>query len=142
MIRAVLDTNVLISAAVVKGGNPDRIVRQPPNPFEWLTSEYILSEVANVLSRKHIQGKYGNRVTPKRQQRFLKTARTVATVVEVTSSVSAVPDDLKDNPILACGKDGGADYIVTGDRHLLKLGRFEGIQIVTPAEFLATLRSQ
>ena len=45
----------------------------------------------------------------------------------------------KDNPILACAVEGGADYIVTGDRDLLVLERFQGIPIISPAAFAAVL---
>ncbi len=55
------------------------------------------------------------------------------------SYLSAVSKDLKDNPILACAVDGGADYVISGDRHLLELGIFEEIRVVTPAEFLEIL---
>ena len=139
MIRSVLDTNVLVSAVIKKGGKPYRIISQVLVRFEWLTCDFILNELVEVLRRKHIQIKYRSRVTPKRCARFLEMARTIATVVEVKTDVSAVAADLKDNPVLACAKDGQANYVVTGDAHLLKLEAFEGIKIVTPAQFLDIL---
>jgi predicted nucleic acid-binding protein len=47
-----------------------------------------------------------------------------------------VKDDLTDNRILECAETGRSEYLVTGDKHLLKLGQFAATRIVTPAEFL------
>jgi len=66
----------------------------------------------------------------------------IAMTIAVKSVVSAVTQDAKDNPILACGVDGMADYVVTGDRHLLDMVEFEGISLVTPAQFLEVLNRQ
>jgi putative PIN family toxin of toxin-antitoxin system len=138
MITAVLDSNVLTSAAIISGGIPAQIIAQAEERFVWLTSEYILAETAVVLARKHIQTKYPQRVTSLRQQEFLDEVRRAGVLVEVKTAVSA-SSDLKDNPVLACAVDASAEYLVTGDRHLLKLGTFQGIRIVTPSEFLQIL---
>ena len=139
MNRAVLDANVLVSAVIRPQGKPAQIVRQRED-FVWLTAEAILAEVADVLPRKHIQKKYG--VTAAQCRRFLAFVRAAATMVDVRSVVAVIRDDEEDNPILACGKDGQADYIVTGDGHLLALKEFEGILIVTPDDFLKVLRAE
>jgi putative PIN family toxin of toxin-antitoxin system len=141
MIAAVLDSNVLVSAAIQAGGIPAQILAQAAQRFVWLTSGYILAETEEVLGRKHIQSKYPQRVTPARRQEFLAEVRSAAILVEVKTSVSA-SSDLKDNPVLACAVDASAQYLVTGDRHLLKLGTYQGIQIVIPSEFLQILSSQ
>jgi predicted nucleic acid-binding protein len=58
MIRAVLDTNILVSAAITPKGHSDQIIAQAEaGAFSWLTSEFILTELINVLGRKHIQSK-------------------------------------------------------------------------------------
>jgi predicted nucleic acid-binding protein len=64
MTRVVLDTNVLIGAAIRPGGKPDQILRQLPERFELITSKYILAEVDTVVTRRHIQVKYRDQVTP------------------------------------------------------------------------------
>lgn len=137
MTRAVLDTNVLVSAAITPRGHSDQVVSlAAQSVFTWLTSEFILFELADVLGRKHIQTKYQAHVTEVKRRRYLATIRTLAEVVPVHSQIAAVADDPKDNAILACAKDGRADYVVSGDPHLRGLGSFEGIPIVTPREFL------
>lgn len=57
----------------------------------------------------------------------------------MSATVSADPDDTK---FLECALAGGADYIVSGDAHLLNVGQHEGIQIVSPAAFLSVLNQQ
>lgn len=141
MMRAVLDTNVLVSAEIKPEGNSSQILLRL-DQFEWLISEYILAELARVLSRKHIQTKYRKQASPKEQARYTALIRAEATVISVTTEVAAVPKDLKDNPVLGCAVDGKAEYIVTGDKHLLELGVYQGIQIVTPAQFLEILANQ
>jgi uncharacterized protein len=141
MIRAVLDTNVLVSAEIKKEGKPNQILRQV-DKFEWLTSEYILGELARVLLRKHIQTKYHKQATAQERSRYEGLIRSEATLVAVTTEASGVPRDVKDNPVLACAKDGQATHIVTGDRHLLQLDAYEGIQIVTPEQFLHILENE
>ena len=60
-----------------------------------------------------------------------------AELVNPTEHIDAVKDDPTDNRILECAVAGRSEYIVTGDKHLLRLGQFGETRIVTPAEFLA-----
>ncbi len=137
-MRVVLDTNVLVSAIIERRGKPNQIVSLAGIWFEWLTSEFILSEWVEVINRKHIQTKYKKWVTSERQAEFLETAGILAEVVQTHIKLDIVADP-KDNHILACAIDGQADYLVTGDPHLLSLSTFEGILIVTPDQFLKAL---
>ena len=61
-----------------------------------------------------------------------------ATVVDPDFELNAVPDDPDDNRVLECAVAGKADFIVSGDRHLLRLGNYEEIAIVTVRQFLET----
>ncbi len=140
MIWAVLDTNILVSAAIKEGGKPYQIVALASEKFGWLTSEFILAEVSNVIARPHIRKKYSDRMTPERRQQFLAAVRAAARMIEVKTELSVVAD-AGDNPILACAVDGKADYLVTGDPHLLRLRTYNAIQIVTADEFLRILAS-
>lgn len=58
----------------------------------------------------------------------------LASVVEVKSEVCAAKDDPEDDKVLACALDGHATHVLSYDRHLLKLGVFEGIKIVKPED--------
>ena len=53
--------------------------------------------------------------------------------------VRAVPDDPDDDHLLAAALEGRAAFLVTSDQHVLSLGEYEGVRIVTPAEFLKIL---
>ena len=61
----------------------------------------------------------------------------VANLVEPHERVDVVLDDTDDNRIVECAAAARSDYLVTGDRHLLKLGSYRGTQIVNVADFLA-----
>lgn len=118
-MRAVLDTNVLVSALIVKVGKPAQIIRQV-GEFELLTSEEILAETERVLHYKHIHRRY--HLTEEDIQGFVAHLRAVAKMVQVQSKVEVIKEDPDDNKFLACGLDGGARYIVSGDPHLKELG--------------------
>lgn len=143
MTRAVLDTNVFVSAAIKPEGNCAQIFNYgQEGKFVPLVSQFILDEVTDVLARPHIQKKYRAQVTASKRERYLETIPQVAEVVQVTTTVTEIEEDAEDNPILACGVDGQADYIVTGDPHLLALSTFRGIRIVKPAQFLEILKQE
>lgn len=61
----------------------------------------------------------------------------LAKLVKVRSSIRKIKIHAADNAILACAIDGGAEVIISGDKHLLSLEEFEGVKILPPASFLA-----
>lgn len=134
MIRVVLDTNVFVSAFLLRG-RLNRIVHLVlKNAFTWLISRAILEEYAAVSSRPlyHLSGE--------ELESLLYQVKERAHWVDVHTPVSVVKQDPADDKFLACAVDGRADWIVTGDRHLLKLREFRGVRIRLPAEFLALFR--
>jgi len=64
-----------------------------------------------------------------------------AEVVEVKKSDRYVPEDPSDDKFIDCALAGKADYLVTGDRHLLALGQVEDVPILTVTSFLSAFRS-
>ena len=128
-MRVVFDTNVFVSAFVVPGSHGERaFLLAQANRFELHTSVAILTETAGVLRRKFDQDADDIRQALRQMSR-------VAVVSKPVSKLSVV-DDEADNRILECALDTRADLVVTGDRHLLKLRRFESIPIVRLADFL------
>ena len=95
--------------------------------IEVLVSEQIIAEALGTLEEVPLATTELDLALPRIWQR----CRVVATTSEVH-----VCDDPKDNCVLACGLDGGATLIITGDRDLLRLESFNGIAIITPREFL------
>lgn len=138
MVRVVLDTNVLASATIVKEGAPSRIVQAwLQGEVELVTSPVLLQELADVLSRPRIQ-KYQWMATEEVAQ-LLTHLATVTILVSGQRLVRVITDDPDDDFVLSTALEGKVDYIVSGDRHLLNLGDYQGIQIVPPAEFFRTL---
>ena len=141
MVRAVLDTSVLVSALLTPEGVPGQLLdRAEEGTFILCISPAILEETRHVLLRE-----------PKLQARYGYSAASVETfsaglleladlVVEIPALPGAVPLDPKDDMIVATAVAARADYLVTGDRrHLLVLGHYEGIHILAPRAFLEVL---
>lgn len=129
--RAVIDTNVLISAALNAGGLPMRVVSHVVGSGALLVSDATLQELTSRLARP----KFDRYLTADERSRFVEFARARAERVRVTASVSD-SDDPDNNALLALALDGRADAFVTGDkRHLLPLHPWRGIPVVTPREF-------
>lgn len=63
----------------------------------------------------------------------------VALVVAPQVCLTVVKDDPDDDRVLECAITGEAEFIVTGDRHLLRMGTFNGIEIVTVRDFMSSL---
>lgn len=135
MIRAVLDTNTHISAAIVSHGYPAKIIQAwREGKFILITCAAVLKEVADVLKRSHIKKKYKG-VDEGTIHALVEHLVEFAILTPGQFKIEAVPDDPDDNEIIACAIEGEAEYIVTGDPHLKDLKAYQSIQIVSPKEF-------
>lgn len=125
-MNIVLDTNVLIAAAL-KGGFSEDILEmaRTSNLVILLTSKAILKELKNKL---HL--KFG--WSQKDSETFAEEIRKIAEVVEIKERVNVIINDPDDNKILECAVAGKADLIVSADKDLIKLKKFRGIGIVHP----------
>ncbi|MDA4134175.1 MAG: putative toxin-antitoxin system toxin component, PIN family [Thaumarchaeota archaeon] len=133
MLRAVLDTNVLISA-VISDGKPRQLLRKGiENKFSLVTSDLILKELASVLRRPRFK------TTEDEIQRIDLALIQSAEVVDVKSSFRVVKRDPKDDLVVNTAYDGKADAIVTGDRDLLELESFRGVRIISVADALGLM---
>jgi len=132
-MKAVLDTNVLISAFTKPSGQLIALWQAAEERrFQLLISPAIVSEVAEKLRDKF--GWDAPRII--RQAKLM--ARTGKVVVP-RIALDVIQDDPDDNRILECAIAGHADVIVSGDRHLRRLKSYEGIPIVRPVDFRRTL---
>ncbi len=137
-MKALLDTNSLVSVLLRPDGVSNQIFqRWRAGQFHLATSPNILAELADVLHRRHIFAKY--QLTEVVIDDHLNALRTEAEVAPGLLTLNVVPDDPKDNHVVAAAVETHCEYIVSGDRHLLDLHKFQGIQIVTPREFLTLL---
>jgi putative PIN family toxin of toxin-antitoxin system len=135
MVTVVLDTNVLISA-LVGHGKPRRLVLKLLEEETVASSMEMLAELAEVLS----SGKF-TEVKSSQVNSFLsKFARRVV-VVTSKRRFKTVQEDPDDDIVLSTAYGGDARYIISGDKHLLKLKKFRGIEIVTVKEMLELLRN-
>jgi hypothetical protein len=140
MIRATLDTNQLVSAFLYPQGKPGQILQAwRADRFILVLSWLILEETREVLCRQRLVKKFG--YTFETVDEYLTQLASAAEIVPGKLEVKGVSPDPDDDFILAYAKEGKVSYLVTGDvKHLLALGEYEGIQIVTPAQFLDELR--
>ncbi len=77
---------------------------------------------------------------PDRIERLLTSLRGSGRWVDPSAELDVVAADPDDNRVLEAAIEGNAEFIVTGDRHLLELREYEGTRIVSPVEFLAELQ--
>jgi uncharacterized protein len=130
--RIILDTNVLISRLLLVDSRASRAVRRLMDRSQPLASEDTLAELADTLSRP----KFDRYVSREDRQRFFELFARVAEWVTITTTIRQCRDP-KDDKFLELAIDGKADWIVTGDKDLLDLSPYQGIQILTPAAVLA-----
>ena len=128
-MRVVFDTNVFVSAFVIPGSQGERaFLLARSRRFDLHTSVAILTETAQVLRRK-----FGQEEDDVKQA--LRQIGRAAAITKPTAKWRVVEDEA-DNRNLECAVAARVALVVTGDRHLLKLRRFEGIPIVRLADFL------
>ena len=134
MIRAVLDTNVAVSALLFGGRASMVVPAWKRRQFTWLVSQALLSEYIRVLhypkfhlSREEIRALLEEEILPH------------ITPVKVSRTPRVVRMDPADDHVLACAAAGRADLIVTGDHHLLDLAQYRTIPIITIPAFVHRL---
>ncbi len=137
-MRVVADTNVLVSGLIWPGAPASFLDAATRRAFHLLTSDELLAELEEVLARPHLETRL--RARGRTVAEVMGEQRVLATIV--TPAEIAPPAelrDLKDLPVLRGAVGGQAQTIVTGDKDLLTLKEFQGVIIVTPRIFLATV---
>jgi len=128
-VKAVFDTNVLIAAFLTEGICAKLLIRARKRDFDLILCDAILQEFERVLKKK-----------------FAASPSEISDVSALLSgaacdirrridAIAPVCRDPDDDRILACAREAGADYIVTGDEDLLVLKSYEGTGIISPREF-------
>lgn len=133
--RVVLDTNVLVSALGWDG--PERRVYRAclAGLLQFCTSMPLVEELIRVMNYP----KLGFSIQD--QQILVQDILRVAYFPLDLPAVHAIQEDPADNHVLACALASQADWIVTGDAHLLRLGAFQGVPILK-ASALVQLRQK
>ena len=137
MIRAVLDANVVVSALLSPRGVPAGVVARVGEAYELVWSPPIVAECLRGIAYPKLRA----RLQVRRAGTLVAQLAATATMVEAElPALGVVAGDPSDEIYLATALLGGAQRVVTGDqRHLLRLRRFAGVQLVSPARFLAEL---
>ena len=133
-MRVVLDSNIYVSALTLPGGRADAALAATlTGDHVALLPEPILGEILGALGRSFSHDKE-------------ELARAALFLSDLAEHVSprrrlSVLEDEPDNRILECAIEGDADLIVTGDKAMLRLGTFKGVEIVSLSAFLTRLES-
>lgn len=136
MLRAVFDTNVLVST-LIKLGKPRELWNAVlDGKIRLIASEELLAEFNDVIVRQEFRRYL-------RRPRIVKFQRNLVRMAEIRNvrvSFPNITEDPDDSIVLEAAYSGKVDYIVSGDRHLLKLGEFKGIRIVNVDEMFKILK--
>jgi len=128
--RYVLDTNILISAALMPG-KPFQVLQHVLETGVVIFSNDTFEEILRRLMRS----KFDRYISQATRRRFLTDLEAVADWTAITGALRACRD-ADDDKILETALAAGAECIVTGDQDLLVLHPFQGIAIITPEAFL------
>jgi len=129
LIRLVLDSNVIISG-IVFGGKPRRLLQHIiEGRLELYLSKEIIDEVIGILRKKF---KFPHRMLLAVENELAS----ISIIIEPDIKVDFITEDEDDNKILECALAAECKYIVSGDHHLLSIGKYQSIEIKTISEFL------
>ena len=131
-MRAVLDTNVVVSA-LIWGGTPYKLLQAATDgDIELFTSPALLAELRGVLAREHLASRLAKQRSSLEQAIGLYGELTIS--VSPLSTPRAVPRDVDDDQVIAAALAARADLVISGDADLLSVEDFEGIAIITARE--------
>lgn len=136
--RIVADTNILVSATISNKGAPAKIIQAwQKKKIEIIISPDILEEFRRVLFEEEIR-EYSS-WTEDEVRQLIQDLSISGIQTKGELKLSVIKEDPTDDKWLVAAIEGEADYIVTGDVHLKNLSSYEGIKIISPAEFIKTL---
>lgn len=129
-IKVVIDTNIYISA-IFWQGKPRKVVDLGrTQDIQIFTSTEIEDEISEKLQTKF-------KLSRAEADRVMLDFSTFTIPLSIKKKHRVVIDDPDDDKFIDCAMACGADFIITGDKHLLKLQQYMGIKVVKAAEFLA-----
>ena len=139
-VRAVVDTNVLVSGLISSDGPPGQVVDSwLEGRYTLVTSLYLLEELTHVLPYPRIRTRL--RLQNSEIEVLLAALLSEAEIVPGRLDLAGVTRDPKDDAVVACAVEGAAEYIVSGEDDLLTLDPYQGISIVTPRRFIEMIKA-
>lgn len=129
----VIDTNILISAALSPDGTARKALDKVYQQFKIAQSEETYQE----LSTRIYKPKFDKYISNTERQDFLEVVKKYSQFIEIKSQIN-ICRDVDDNKFLDLAKDSNAEFLITGDQDLLSLKTLAEYQnqIITPREFL------
>jgi putative PIN family toxin of toxin-antitoxin system len=128
--RVVFDTNIWISGLLWRGKPYQCLLLARAKLVQAAYCPSMTAELSQKL--RHVFGFSENHI-----QAVLYDLRRAAEKVEITGNLRIIADDPDDDKFVECALVAGAALIVSGDHHLLNLGEYQGIHVITAAEFVA-----
>ncbi len=141
MIRAVLDTNTLVSAVINTESSVASAIYHNAKKKHFLLaiSPPILAEVDNVLHRPKVMK--AHKLSLQELKEAIKEIAGVSLIVPGKTEIKVVRDP-DDDKIISAAVEGNADYIISRDKDLLDLKEYQGIKIISPEKFMGILRNE
>ena len=133
-MRVAVDTNVLISAVGWNGNERQVIEKALDGEVILIIGDKVIDEFDEVVQRQKFSF-----IDRSKIDSFLQLLSHFAEIVHPKENVCLIAEDPDDDMVLESAIEGSVDVIVTGDKHLLRLGKFNGIPIVTASQFLDLL---
>lgn len=134
MHRVVMDTNVLISGIIQSKGYPCKIVTTwEKGELILITSPAMINEAEKVLNYPRIKVRY--KLNDDEIKQTIVNLLRYSILINNPPLLNVIKDDPDDNVILSTAIEGKADYIISGDSHLLVLKNYKDIEIITPKRF-------
>lgn len=131
-IRIVLDSNVILSAALFKGSTPRQALDKASITGQILMSNEILGELTDIFNRP----KFDRYSSKQLRNEFLNDFLAIVENVQIVQKIAACRDR-KDDKFLELAVNGNANYIITGDQDLLVLNPFQDIAIISVSDYLS-----
>ena len=142
MSAAVLNTNVLASGFLgyyISASTPGELLRRwRGEVFGLVTSEQILVELGRTFTRPY----FSRRLSVTECAENIALLRTRLTLVSITVEIHGIATHPEDDLVLATAMSGHADYLVTGDLKLQRLGTYQGVRILSPRDFPNVLEQE
>ena len=129
-MKVTVDTNFLISATQWDYSVAHKLLKKFIfSDAEIFTTQDILDETSKVLERDFEYSK-------DEAKNIIEKILLFAKLIKPKQKIDIIKDDPDDNKVIECAVESSSDYVVTYDRHLLRLKLYKGIKIIRPEEIL------
>lgn len=133
-MKVIFDTNIYVSFLLSSSGSIVKLLKLwQEGKFEVFVSKEILEELGKVLLTKKLRRRL--KLTVGEVEQYLRLIGQAALAVEMGVQVELIKEDPSDNKFLSLAKAVKANFIVTGDKHLLKLKKFGKTRIISARKF-------